>query len=245
MCRMAGRKRSSDVPPAAKIMKYFCSELESTAGGSGSQTESEVSLPQLENGTSSSASSSATSSNTGTDSCESHSESINDLGYIIKSSMGVPEVCRAVSELTDGQRYKLLKEHYRPRADFRFPRTFSNGCYRSFQYKWLEKYPWLVYSKVVNGGFCKFCALFSRNRDSLGMLVNKPFTMWVKVHKIVEGHASNNYHFRAVHDALDFQRSIEHPETNIDVRMSSNLFQCIQENRHIVKCCAECILYCG
>lgn len=242
---MAGRKRSSDVPPAAKITKYFCSELESTAGGSGSQTESEVSLPQLENGTSSSASSSATSSNTGTDSCESHSESINDLGYIIKSSMGVPEVCRAVSELTDGQRYKLLKEHYRPRADFRFPRTFSNGCYRSFQYKWLEKYPWLVYSKVVNGGFCKFCALFSRNRDSLGMLVNKPFTMWVKVHKIVEGHASNNYHFRAVHDALDFQRSIEHPETNIDVRMSSNLFQRIQENRHIVKCCAECILYCG
>ena len=56
--------------------------------------------------------------------------------------------------------------------------------------------------------------------------------MWVKVHKIVEGHASNNYHFRAVRDALDFQRSIEQPEMNIDMRISADLFQRIQENRH-------------
>jgi hypothetical protein len=75
--------------------------------------------------------------------------------------------------------------------------------------------------------------------------VNKPFSVWVKVHKVVEGHASNNYHFRAVRDALDFKRSIEQPERNIDVRISSDLFERIQENQHIVKCCAECILYCG
>ena len=50
---------------------------------------------------------------------------------------------------------------------------------------------------------------------------------------------------RAVHDGLDFQCSIEHPEINIDVCISTDLFQHIQENRHIVKCCAECILYCG
>lgn len=102
-----------------------------------------------------------------------------------------------------------------------------------------------MYSKIADGGFCKFCALFSKNRESLGVLVNKPFTMWVKVHKIVEGHASNNYHFCAVHDALDFQHSVEQPEMNIDVRISADLFQRIQENRHLVKCCAECILYCG
>ena len=37
--------------------------------------------------------------------------------------------------------------------------------------------------------------------------------------------ASNNYHFRAVRDALDFKHSIEQPERNIDVRISSDLFQ--------------------
>ena len=76
-----------------------------------------------------------------------------------------------------------------------------------------------MYSKFADGGFLKFCALFLKNRESLGVLVNKPFTMWVKVHKIVEGHASNNYHFCAVRDVLDFQLSVEQPEMNIDVRI--------------------------
>ena len=123
-----------------------------------------------------------------------------------------------------------------PRADLR---TFK------MYYRWLQKYPLLVYSKVVNGGFCKFCALFSENRVKLGVLVNKPFTTWVKVHNIVDSHASNNYHIRAVEDALDFQCSIEQPQRNIDVRMNTELFHCMEENRHIIKCCAESILYCG
>ena len=66
------------------------------------------------------------------------------------------------------------------------------------------------------------------------MLVNKPFTNWIKVHKIVQGHESNSYHYHAVQEGLDFQSSIEQPETNIDVRMSTELFQRIQENRNVV-----------
>ena len=81
---------------------------------------------------------------------------MHDLGYIIKSMMNAEEVSQAVSELTDGQRYKLLKENYRPRANFKFPKTFSNGCYRSFQYRWLDKHSWLVYSKIVDVGFVGF-----------------------------------------------------------------------------------------
>ena len=69
--------------------------------------------------------------------------------------------------------------------------------------------------------------------------------MWVKVHNIVDSHASNNYHMRAVEDALDFQRSIERPQQNIDVLIIIELFHRIQENRHIAKCAAESILYCG
>ena len=131
---MAGRKRSSGVP-TAKITKYFCSEVASGSdstmiGGSRCSTETEMSKPE-QNESSASASSfesapSITSSNT--DSSESQSEFVHDLGYILQSSMGIAEVSRAVNELSDRQRYKLLKEHYRPRADFKFPKTFSNGC---------------------------------------------------------------------------------------------------------------------
>ena len=55
---------------------------------------------------------------------------------------------------------------------------------RSFQYKWIEKYAWLVYSKAVYRGFCRFCALFARLRSKLSVLVNKAFVTWVKVHKV-------------------------------------------------------------
>ena len=220
---MAGRKRSSDVPPTAKIKKYFCSQ-DPSSGSYIAVFDSSTERPE-ESESAGSAPSYESVAGGSNSTCESQSEAVHDLGHIIKSSMDSTEVCRAVSKLTDGQRYKLLKEHYRPGTDFKFPKTSSNGCYRSFQYRWLEKHPWLVYSKEADGGFCKFCSLFSKNRESLGVLVNKPFTMWVKVHKVVEGHASNNYHFRAVCDALDFKYSIEQPERNIDVRISSDLFQ--------------------
>ena len=63
--------------------------------------------------------------------------------------------------------------------------------------------------------------------------------------EIVDGHASNKYHADAVEAALTFQQSIEQPQTNIDVRLNMELVNVIQENRHMVKCSAECILYCG
>lgn len=95
--------------------------------------------------------------------------------------MSGKEISCSVESLSSGQKYKLLTEHFIPSNSFSFPKVFNSGCYRSFQYKWLEKYPWLAYSKVLNGGFCKFCALFVKDRTRYGILVNKPFESWVKV----------------------------------------------------------------
>ena len=52
-------------------------------------------------------------------------------------------------------------------------------------------------------------------------------------------------HLHGVERALDFQHSIERPQRNIDICMNMELFNRIQENCRIVKCCAESILYCG
>ena len=62
------------------------------------------------------------------------------------------EVSRAISALTPGQKYTLLTDHFKPSQSFIFPKVYSNGCHRSFQQKWLDKYPkWMV----VSGGACK------------------------------------------------------------------------------------------
>ena len=65
-------------------------------------------------------------------------------------------------------------------------------------------------SKELNGGFCKFCALFVvKDRNKLGVLVNKPFKNWVKVTEILGFHATHKNHTFATEAALDFRNSIE------------------------------------
>ena len=159
--------------------------------------------------------------------------------------MSADEAAHAVNALSNGEKYKLLTDHFQPSSNFPFPKVFSHGCNWQFQHKWLSKYPWLVYSKVLNGGFCKFCSLFATERAQLGVLVNRPFTAWIKVQNIVDGHEKNRFHANAVMAAKDFQRSVENPQVNIDVRIKAQILDRIQENRHIVKCCAESILFCG
>ena len=112
----------------------------------------------------------------------------NDIGSLFKPSMSTTDIVSIVSSLNQEQKYNLLKSHFVPSDMFSFPKEYSAGCNRCFHVKWLKQYPWLVYSKALDCGFCVFCALFVKDRSKYGVLVNKPFKKWVKVHKIVGGH---------------------------------------------------------
>ena len=102
--------------------------------------------------------------------------------------MNAEEVVRVIDRLPDEQKYNLLKHHYRPPENFSFPSVYLHGCNRSFKNKWLETYsPWLVYSLALDGGFCIACVLFSIDRESKGILVNKPFKNWTKLTATMKG----------------------------------------------------------
>ena len=86
------------------------------------------------------------------------------------------------------------------------------------------------------------CSAFdSDGCNKHNLLVNKRFTKWVKVNKIAGSHASTPHHISAVADASAFKQSVKQPESNINVYINTELAQSIQQNRHIVKCCAECV----
>ena len=161
--------------------------------------------------------------------------------------MTTAELNNTVKSLDKDQMYKLIKHHFVPSETFPFPKEYSAGCNRCFQAKWLKKYSWLVYSKVLDGGFCISCSLFVKDRSKYGVLVNMPFKKWVKVNKVVGGHSSNQYHHNAMADACAFLQSVENPEKNVDIRINSNsiLERTIKENRCIIQCCAEYILFRG
>ena len=61
------------------------------------------------------------------------------------TSMSAEEIDIKVKSLSREQKYKLLVNHFVPGTNFRFPKVFSAGCKRSFLFRWLDKYPWLVY----------------------------------------------------------------------------------------------------
>ena len=60
------------------------------------------------------------------------------------------------TRISTADRYQLLFSHFKPGANFSFPRS-SSWC--TFQYRWLVQHPWLVYSRHVNGSFCLPCTL--------------------------------------------------------------------------------------
>lgn len=75
------------------------------------------------------------------------------------SSSQCTDVAKFVgTRISSADRYQLLVNHFEPGANYSFPKS-SNGC--MFHYKWLIQYPWLIYSRYANGGFCLPCALFA------------------------------------------------------------------------------------
>ena len=63
------------------------------------------------------------------------------------------------------------------------PCTHSYGGNRKDGVSWLERYPWPLYSPKLDAVFCGPCSLLlpSVQRRDKGLLVNRPFSNWVKI----------------------------------------------------------------
>ena len=83
---------------------------------------------------------------------------------------------------SDEARINLVKKHFKPDHLFDFPRKQLHGCNRSFNIKWLETYPFLVYSKFLDSVFCLPCTLFTDTSDSKNSFSKLPgFSKWQKI----------------------------------------------------------------
>ena len=82
------------------------------------------------------------------------------------------QASRTVELLSDGEKYKLLKDYFKTGANYNLHKVFTSGCNRLFQLRCLDRYSWLVYSKAVNGNFCKVCVLCARNRNRASIRIH-------------------------------------------------------------------------
>ena len=98
-----------------------------------------------------------------------------DLGYILKHAEGPNDAEELLNGISEAQKVELLTNHVRPTEELK-----TDGKYRRFLVKWLDKYKWLVYSFVQEGAFCLPCALFASFKHIRGQLVVAPFLQWMK-----------------------------------------------------------------
>ena len=97
-------------------------------------------------------------------------------------------------------------------SEYTFPPDVISG--RRFQYDWFTRFPWLVYSAVVNGGFCINCALFggesTHNASKLQQLMTSGLVPKPSTVQKLNRHALNlKVHETATLWATDFKRMIE------------------------------------
>ena len=96
-------------------------------------------------------------------------------------------------QFTDTELYHFLSSIWKPPIAFEFPVTIESGKNRKFSSSWLQLYPWLAYSKYVDGCYCIVCALFAQRANQLGSnkltkLSKEPLTYWTSASSKLKDH---------------------------------------------------------
>ena len=144
----------------------------------------------------------------------------------------VTQVIDSSSTLSTNTRHNLLSNHLQPPVIYSFLRCSSTG--RSFQHRWLQTFPWLVYSQQKDGSFCLPCVLFAHSGyqgSSPGILVSRPLTNFKKARETLTKHADKEYHHTTIVRAEEFKSSVSGQQLDIHQRLSKSLADQISTNR--------------
>ncbi|KAL5234734.1 hypothetical protein ACI65C_002144 [Semiaphis heraclei] len=148
-----------------------------------------------------------------------------------------------------------LKFAWRPSPDYAFPQKIEgsgkNQRNRKFKYNYLELYPWLAYSEIKNGAFCKWCILFAFSgggigKQKLGKLVTQPMVKYKDAMADLLEHSKKDYHIlsgKRVHDFLAYYES--GGKIGIDVVLSDHMSQIVEHNRKRLIPIIKTILFCA
>jgi hypothetical protein len=122
-----------------------------------------------------------------------------------------------------------------------------------FQADWLRRFPWLCYSNVLQGGWCKTCVLFPPEgcfrRDRVpSVLVSVPFTRLERAtgkDGYLNLHENMEYHMDCLQRAQAFVSSMMNPDKTLPVIISKQNEELFNKNRHILQCVVDAVILCG
>ena len=158
--------------------------------------------------------------------------------------------CGRDEPLTREEKYKYLTGVLKPSRHFKFPTKIEFGKKRSFNYHWLETFPWLSYSPTLDGAFCLPCVLFAsdavKSGQKLERLLHKPLDTWTSAMRKFKEHESNSkIHKAATVMASEFKKNMEGKTTSIHHQLDQGMARTIQQNREKMSSILKTIIFCG
>ena len=118
--------------------------------------------------------------------------------------------------------YDILT-NFCPPPDYTFPKGEKG---RTFQHRWLQIFPWLVYSKQENGGYSLPCVLFVSSgyqNSNPGVLVNRPLKSFSKSLELFRKHVDKEYHKMAVVKADELKKTMTNQQPSIESKLNQAL----------------------
>ncbi len=151
--------------------------------------------------------------------------------------------------MTDEKRMQFLENAWAPEASFSFPGSGKRNL--KFQYKWFSRWNWLVYSKKMDGAFCKYCCLFHTetagkgSHQAVGKLVREPYCRWKDAVENFNLHQKSSYHQDNVLKALNFSRVYTGTQGSVELQLDSAVRDLIMRNRTILSSIIKTVIFCG
>ena len=79
----------------------------------------------------------------------------------------------------------------------------------------------------------------------MASMVHAPFRKWHHNSEVITAHLNKPSHVAAFQAAENFIQSIDNPKASITAMVDKRRAENIAENRHVLKCVAEAVLYCA
>lgn len=147
--------------------------------------------------------------------------------------------------LSAEKKIEVFDRIWAPERDFNFKKI---GEKRSFRFEWLKTYePWLAYSKIGSGAYCKFCVLFKQkvHRGLQGSFIKTPFTKFKDFNECAKKHTETEWHKYSLAESTHLLAIKNQDAVTIASAISQARADTISRNREILGSIVRTIVFCG
>ena len=182
--------------------------------------------------------------------------SVREPGVNVEGSQF--DIANAVGQkLTDQQKYDFLENTWQLGETTVLPYSehIKLGVTekRFFRHKPLRDFPFLAFSHIAKGVYCKLCVIFAdecglRSCQQFGKLAKSPLTTFAKItgkDGDITKHQRLDYHKFCAECAANFVHNFRKPLESINSRIDQERVRQVTENRKWFRPIVETIILCG